>query len=162
MKSQIKKNKLETADFSAGCFWGVQQAFDKLPGVKQTIVGYEGGDRLNPTYEQVSSHKTGHAETIQIKYNPDEISYEDLLEKFWKIHNPTTLNRQGLNIGTNYRSAIFYHNDEQRKIAQKSKNYLEKSGRYKKIVTEIVPAAEFWPAEKYHQKYYLKNDKLVC
>ena len=162
MKNNIKNSKLETADFAAGCFWGVQAEFDKLPGVKETIVGYEGGTVAHPTYEQVSSHGTGHAETIQIKYDPKEISFAQLLDKFWKIHNPTTLNRQGLNVGPNYRSAVFYHNEKQRKLAEKVKQDLMKRGVYKKIVTEITPASDFWPAEDYHQKYYLKHKGLVC
>ncbi|MFA5187957.1 MAG: peptide-methionine (S)-S-oxide reductase MsrA [Patescibacteria group bacterium] len=158
----MKEKQLEKADFAAGCFWGVQADFDKLKGVKETTVGYEGGDFKNPTYEDVSSGKTGQAETIQIKYDPTEISYQDLLNAFWKMHNPTTLNRQGLNVGTNYRSVIFYHNEEQKILATKAIADLEHAGTYKKIVTEVVPAKEFWPAEEYHQKYYLKHKHLVC
>ncbi len=153
---------METADFAAGCFWGVQSTFDKLAGVKETTVGYEGGQVANPTYEQVSDHQTGHAETIRIKYDPNIISYTTLLDTFWKIHNPTTKDRQGLNVGSNYRSAIFYHNQKQKELAERAREDLLKRGVYKKIVTEIAPASEFWPAEEYHQKYYLKNKGLVC
>jgi methionine-S-sulfoxide reductase len=162
MTKQIKNPKLEIADFAAGCFWGVQSEFDKLPGIKETTVGYEGGSVSYPTYEQVCAHGTGHAETIQIKYDPKIISYSQLLDKFWKIHNPTTLNRQGLNVGPNYRSAIFYHNQEQKELAEKAKEDLMKRGVYKKIVTEIIAASDFWPAEDYHQKYYMKHKGLVC
>lgn len=154
------ETKLEKATFAAGCFWGVEEAFTHLEGVEETIVGYTGGHTTNPTYEEVCSHTTGHAEAVQITFNPEKISFEQLLNKFWEIHDPTTLNRQGPDIGSNYRSAIFYHTDEQKKLAEKSKNELESSGKLKNspVVTEIVAAGPFYKAEEYHQKYYHKHD----
>jgi len=152
--------KLEKASFAAGCFWGVQAAFDKIKGVVKTTVGYTGGNLKNPSYEDVCSNKTGHAEAILAEFNSKIVSYEKLLEIFWKIHDPTTLNKQGLDIGTQYRSAIFYFNDEQRILASNSKD--KEGKKYKnKIVTQIVKAKEFYPAEDYHQKYYLTH-KVVC
>lgn len=147
------------ATFAAGCFWGIEEAFTHLPGVLETIVGYTGGYTKDPTYENVCSHTTGHAEAVQVTFNPKKITYNELLNKFWEIHDPTTLNRQGPDIGSNYRSAIFYHNIEQKKQAEESKAELEKSGKYKDpIVTEITAAGPFYKAEEYHQKYYHKND----
>ena len=152
--------KLEKASFAAGCFWGVQAAFDKIKGVVKTTVGYTGGDFKNPNYEQVCSDKTGHAEAIFIEFNPKIVSYEKLLEIFWKIHDPTTINRQGPDVGSQYRSAIFYYNDEQRITALNSRD--KEAKKYKnKIVTQIVKIKEFYPAEDYHQKYYLTH-KVVC
>lgn len=152
---------MQNATFGAGCFWGVEATFQKIKGVKETTVGYMGGHINNPTYEQVCTDKTGHAEVIQILFDPEEISYERLLEIFWEIHNPTQLNRQGPDIGTQYRSVIFYHNEEQKKLAENSKNKLQ--NRYnKKIVTEIKPAKEFFPAEEYHQKYLEKQGSSSC
>ena len=152
--------KLEKASFAAGCFWGVQAAFDKTKGVVKTTVGYTGGDFKNPNYEQVCSDKTGHAEAIFIEFNPKIVSYEKLLEIFWKIHDPTTINRQGPDVGSQYRSAIFYYNDEQRITALNSRD--KEAKKYKnKIVTQIVKMKEFYPAEDYHQKYYLTH-KVVC
>jgi peptide methionine sulfoxide reductase msrA/msrB len=146
------------ATFGAGCFWGVEEAFRTLPGVKETMVGYTGGTLSNPTYENVCSHTTGHAEAVQITYDPKEISYEKLLEVFWANHNPTTKNRQGPDIGSQYRSAIFYHAPEQKALAEKSKAALKKSGKWQTpIVTEISPAGEFYRAEEYHQKYLMKK-----
>jgi peptide-methionine (S)-S-oxide reductase len=157
------KSKYKKALFAAGCFWRIEEAFYKTPGVVETIVGYAGGHTENPTYAQVSSHTTGHAETVEVTFDPQKISYQDLLEVFWSIHDPTTPNRQGPDIGSNYRSAIFYINDEQKDAALKSKRNLEKSGRFKKpIVTEIVKAGVFWPAEDYHQKYFLKHANRSC
>ena len=152
------KTKTQTATFGAGCFWHVQYEFDKLPVIK-TQVGYMGGDEKqysNPTYKQVCSHKTGYAEVINIIYNPEEVSYEKLVEKFFKIHNPTTLNRQGLDIRAQYRSVIFYYNDNQKKIAENIKKQVQKTEK-KKIVTEISKAGKFFPAEEYHQKYMEKG-----
>lgn len=149
---------MEKATFAAGCFWGVEEAFAHLKGVKETIVGYTGGHTKNPTYEDVCSHTTSHAEAVEISFDPKKISYKELLRIFWGIHNPTTLNRQGPDIGDNYRSAIFYHSDEQKQEAEESKDELEKSGKYSdSIVTEITAASPFYKAEDYHQKYYHKH-----
>ena len=158
----MNDNGLEIATFAAGCFWGVEDAFMKTKGVKSTRVGYTGGKLTNPTYEDVCTDKTGHAEAIQIKYDPKEISYKELLELFWSIHNPTTKNRQGPDIGTQYRSSIFYHTSEQEKIAKKVKQELNDSKFQNKIVTEIVAASTFYPAEEYHQKYYQKIGGGSC
>src|SRR6056297_1310148 len=149
---------MEKATFAAGCFWGVEEAYRTLEGVVETTVGYMGGKTENPTYEQVCSDTTGHAEVVQVEYDPARISYPQLLERFWRQHNPTTLNRQGVDIGTQYRSAIFYHSDEQRRLAGESRAAVEASGRFADpIVTEIVPAMPFWPAEDYHQQYIHKQ-----
>lgn len=146
------------ATFGAGCFWHVEDLLSKTKGVKSTTVGYTGGQLPNPTYEEVCTDKTGHAEAVEVEYDPNEISYEELLDVFWNNHNPTTLNRQGPDIGIQYRSAIFYHDEKQKEIAEKSKQSLETSGKYQKpIVTEIVPAPTFYKAEEYHQKYFKKN-----
>lgn len=159
----MHENKLEMATFAAGCFWGVEEAFTKTKGVKSTRVGYIGGNLPNPTYEDVCTDRTGHAEALQVKYDPKEISYEELLDLFWSIHNPTTKNRQGPDIGSQYRSTIFYHSPEQERIAKKSKQELEDSNKFQnKIVTEIVPATTFYPAEDYHQKYYQKIGGGSC
>lgn len=148
----------ETAMFGAGCFWGVEENFRKLKGIQSTTVGYSGGDFENPTYKDVCSGKTGHAEVIKIKFDPSIITYEELLDVFWKIHDPTSLNRQGFDIGEQYRSVIFYFSEEQKEKALKSKEKLENSGTYKKpIVTKIEPAKEFYRAEEYHQKYIQKQ-----
>lgn len=156
---------MDKATFAAGCFWGVEEAFTHLPGVLETIVGYTGGHTESPTYEQVVQHTTGHAEAVQITFDPKKISFEQLLNKFWEIHDPTTLNRQGPDVGDNYRSAIFYHNDEQKKLAERSKNDLDKSGKFESpVVTEIVAAGPFYKAEEYHQKYYHKHEisNIAC
>jgi len=148
----------EKATFGAGCFWGVEENFRKLKGVISTIVGYSGGDFESPTYKDVCSGKTGHAEVVRIEFNPSIISYEELLDVFWKIHDPTSLNRQGYDIGEQYRSVIFYHSEEQKEKALKSKQELEDSNIYKKpIVTKIEPVKEFYRAEEYHQKYIQKQ-----
>jgi peptide-methionine (S)-S-oxide reductase len=148
---------MEKATFAAGCFWGVEAAFRKVKGVTSTSVGYTGGNLENPGYHDVSTGKTGHAESIEVLYDPSRISYEELLDVFWNIHDPTTQNRQGPDIGSQYRSAIFYHNEDQKTAASDSKKELEASGKYRKtIVTEIVPASEFYPAEDYHQRYFEK------
>jgi peptide-methionine (S)-S-oxide reductase len=158
----MSENNLETATFAAGCFWGVEDTFMKKKGVKATSVGYTGGNFSNPTYEDVCTDKTGHAEAIQLRFDPREVSYEELLDLFWSIHDPTTKNRQGPDIGSQYRSTIFYHTAEQEKIAKKSKQDLDDSKFQNKIVTEIVPATTFYPAENYHQKYYQKNGEGSC
>ena len=156
-------NNLQMATFAAGCFWGVEEVFTKTKGVKSTRVGYIGGNLPNPTYEDVCTDRTGHAEALQVKYDPKEISYEELLDLFWSIHNPTTKNRQGPDIGSQYRSTIFYHTPEQERIAKKSKQELDDSNKFQnKIVTEIVPASTFYPAEDYHQKYYQKIGGGSC
>ncbi len=154
---------MEKATFAAGCFWGVEAKFRKLGGVVSTQVGYTGGHKENPTYEEVCSDLTNHAEAVEITYNPEKISYKELLNVFWSIHNPTTLNRQGFDVGSQYRSAIFYHNENQQKLAIESKKELEKSGKFDKpIFTEITPAFHFWSAEEYHQQYYEKTGRSGC
>ena len=154
----------EIATFAAGCFWGVEAAFRHKPGIIGTRVGYTGGNTPEPTYEQVCSGRTGHAESVEITFDPREITYDHLLDIFWKIHDPTQVNRQGPDIGTNYRSAIFYHTPDQKARAEASRNQLQKSEKYRnrKIATEIVPAQEFWPAEEYHQQYYEKCGTGFC
>ncbi len=154
---------MELATFAAGCFWGVEAEFKKLKGVKNTTVGYIGGHKENPTYQEVCNDRTGHAEAVQIEYDPEEISYEDLLDKFWEIHDPTQKNRQGPDIDLQYRSVIFYHNKKQKKLAETSKKNLEQSGNYQKnIETLIQPADNFWEAEEYHQDYFNKNLNSGC
>lgn len=156
-------NRCETATFSAGCFWHVQLTFDQMPGVISTMVGYTGGRIKNPTYKQVCYDRTGHAEAVQIVYDPNQVSYEKLLEVFWGIHDPTTPNRQGPDVGSQYRAAVFYHNDGQRKAAIESKTKLAKSGKFKRpIVTRIEPASVFYKAEEYHQKYLEKQGVKSC
>ncbi len=155
--------ELQTATFGAGCFWGVEETFRKLSGVQSTAVGYMGGSKPHPTYEDVCSDASGHAEVVQAVYDPDLVPYETLLRVFWEHHNPTTLNRQGPDVGTQYRSAIFYHDEAQKAAAELSKAELEASGKWSKpIVTEISPAKEFWKAEDYHQKYLMKRGKDAC
>lgn len=146
--------KTETATFAAGCFWGVEEAFRKKKGVVGTMVGYTGGKMKNPSYGDVCSDETGHAEAVQIEFDPKKVSYEKLLDIFWQNHDPTQFNRQGPDVGSQYRSAIFYHTEKQRKAAIKSKEMLEKSKKYSKpIATQILPAADFYRAEEYHQRY---------
>jgi peptide-methionine (S)-S-oxide reductase len=161
---QLNTKKLQLATFAAGCFWGAEEAFRRLEGVKSTTVGYTGGWFKNPTYRDVCTGKTGHAEAVQIQFDPNEVSYEELLGVFWSIHNPTTKNRQGLDIGSQYRSMIAYHTPEQELAAKKSKDELEGSEKLngKKIVTEIVQASPFYKAEQYHQKYYQKIGGDSC
>ena len=154
---------MEKATFGAGCFWGVEAAFRQIKGVKATAVGYMGGKLKDPTYQDVCTDRTGHAEVVEVEFDPSEASYEDLLRVFWDNHDPTTLNRQGPDTGTQYRSVIFYHTPEQEAAAKASKEALAKSGRYKRpIVTEIVPAPEFWRAEEYHQQYLEKRGLAHC
>lgn len=146
------------ATFAAGCFWHVEDLFRKTKGVKSTKVGYTGGNLANPTYEEVCTDKTGHAEAVEVDYDPNEISYEELLDVFWNNHDPTSLNRQGPDVGIQYRSSIFFHDENQKQTAEKSKENLDSSGKFsKKIVTEISPAPEFFKAEEYHQKYFQKH-----
>ena len=146
------------ATFGAGCFWHVEDLLAKTRGVTSTRVGYAGGVLPDPTYEEVCTDKTGHAEAVEVEYDPDQISYRELLDVFWRNHDPTTLNRQGPDVGVQYRSVIFCHDDEQRAIAEESRRSLEESGRYEKpIVTEIVAAPAFYRAEEYHQRYFEKN-----
>lgn len=153
----------ETATFGAGCFWGVEAAFQNVNGVIETSVGYMGGTLENPSYEDVCTKNTGHAEVVHIKYDPDKITYRQLLEIFWKIHDPTTLNRQGPDIGSQYRSVIFCHNDKQRQTAENAKQQINKSGAYKDpVVTEITEAGKFYRAEEYHQKYLQKRGSNTC
>jgi peptide-methionine (S)-S-oxide reductase len=145
----------ETATFANGCFWCSEAIFKRLNGIKSVLPGYSGGQVINPSYEQVCSGRTGHAESIQIKFDPKAINFEKILDIFWRTHDPTTLNRQGNDVGTQYRSSIFYHNQKQKEIAEKSKRALEKEGLYKDpIVTEITPYSDFYVAENYHKDYY--------
>ena len=149
---------MEKATFAAGCFWGVEEAFRTLDGVIETTVGYMGGTTANPSYQMVCSGETGHAEVVEVQFDPAVISYQQLLERFWDKHNPTTLNRQGVDFGSQYRSAIFYYSEEQRQQAEAAKGAMDQSGRFDDpIVTEINPAGSFWRAEDYHQKYILKQ-----
>lgn len=148
--------KTEKAYFAAGCFWGIQAAFDDVPGVVSTVVGYAGGKTETPTYKLVCSGKSGHAETVQVEYDPQKVTYEQLLDVFWSLHDPTTLNRQGPDTGTQYRSAIFYENCEQKKAAEESRKK-EQEKYTKAIVTEIVEMTKFYPAEEYHQHYMRKK-----
>ena len=151
------------ATFGAGCFWGVEAAFRRIPGVTGTAVGYAGGQTANPSYEQVCTDRTGHAEVVEIDYDPAVASYDQLLAVFWENHDPTTLNRQGPDVGSQYRSAIFYHTPEQQQAAEKSKAALESSGRFRRpIVTEIAPAPTFYRAEEYHQQYLEKRGLASC
>ena len=151
-------NKREIATLAGGCFWCVEAVFQDLRGVESVVSGYTGGMVSNPSYQQICTGRTGHAEATQITFNPDEISYADLLYIFWRTHDPTTLNRQGADVGTQYRSAIFYHSEAQRQIAEQSRAETDASGLWPDpIVTEIAPASAFYPAEGYHQNYYKNN-----
>jgi peptide-methionine (S)-S-oxide reductase len=155
--------KTEKATFGAGCFWGVEVALRQVPGVIDAKVGYSGGTVPNPTYKQVCTDRTGHAEVVEVEYDPAKVSYDKLLEVFWANHDPTQLNRQGPDVGTQYRSAIFVHTPEQEAAAKASKARLEASGRFRRpVVTEITPAATFWPAEEYHQRYLEKRGLASC
>jgi len=152
---------MEKATFAAGCFWGVEASFRELPGVQDAIVGYTGGDMANPTYRDVCTDRTGHAEAIEVTFDPTKISYEKLLEHFWKMHDPTTLNRQGPDVGTQYRSAIFFHSPEQEKTARASKEHWQQRSS-RPIVTEVVPASTFYKAEDYNQRYLEKRGLKAC
>jgi len=153
----------EKATFGAGCFWGVEETFRALPGVKSTAVGYAGGTKENPSYEDVCSDETGHAEVVEVEFDPQAIDYTKLLDVFWANHNPTTPNRQGPDVGTQYRSVIFYHSPGQKAQAEASKAALEKSGKHSRpIVTQIESAPKFWRAEEYHQKYLQKRGQTHC
>ncbi len=151
----------QRATFAAGCFWGIEAAFRELDGVVQTSVGYTAGHTPTPTYEQVCSHATGHAEAVEVWFDPAAVSYDELLEAFWQIHNPTTRNRQGLDIGDQYRSAIYYHSPEQQAAALASRDG-EQTKHRRRIVTEIVPASAFHRAEEYHQRYFEKSGRAAC
>ncbi len=155
--------RTEQATFAAGCFWGVEAYFRRVKGVVRATSGYSGGTSSNPSYEQVCGGRTGHAESVLVEYDPAVVSFDRLLYHFWKIHNPTQVGRQGNDIGSQYRSAIFTHSDEQREAAERSKAELERTGRYRKpIATQIEPAKEFWPAEDYHQDYLTKHPGGYC
>ena len=149
---------MEKATFAAGCFWGVEEAFYDEPGVISTRAGYTGGTLDHPTYQQVCSDTTGHAEAVEVTFDPSQISYTQLLKIFWQIHDPTQVDRQGPDVGRQYRSAIFYHTEQQRREAESSREQLDSSGRYhRSIATEVLPAGVFWEAEAYHQQYHRKN-----
>ncbi len=154
---------MEKATFAAGCFWGVEADFRRIKGVTSTMVGYTGGNFANPTYRDVCSSRTGHAEAVEVEFDPAQVSYEQLLDVFWEAHDPTTLNRQGPDVGSQYRSAIFFHSQAQGKLAKESKEKLQQSGKFRRpIVTEIVPAATFYRAEEYHQQYEDKRHGVSC
>ncbi len=154
---------MHKAIFAAGCFWGVQYYFDQVPGVEETIVGYIGGHLDNPTYEQVCTHKTGHAEAVLIEFDPNKISYKTLLKHFFRMHDPTQLNRQGPDIGDSYRSAIFYLDKQQKEFAREAIDDLTKENKFKKpIMTSLEEATQFWPAEDYHQKFTEKTGRGMC
>ncbi len=162
-KSKGTEQKMAKATFGAGCFWGVEAAFRQVKGVTGTAVGYLGGTLKNPTYEDVCTGRTGHAEVVEVEYDPARVSYEELLNVFWGNHNPTQLNRQGPDVGAQYRSAVFDHDDAQKAAAQASKEKLERSGRFNKpVVTEITPASTFYRAEEYHQQYLEKRGLASC
>lgn len=153
----------QKATFGAGCFWGVEATFRKVPGVIDALCGYAGGTKENPTYDDVCSDETGHAEVVQVEFDPAIVDYRKLLDVFWANHDPTTLNRQGPDVGTQYRSVIFYHSPEQQAAAEESKDALEKSGRFRRpIVTQIEPAPTFWRAEEYHQRYLERRGMTHC
>ena len=153
----------EKATFGAGCFWGVEAEFRNVQGVKSTAVGYEGGHTSNPSYKDVCTDRTGHAEVVQVDFDPAGVSYPKLLDVFWENHDPTQVNRQGPDYGTQYRSVIFYHTEEQKRLAEESKQARSASGKYRKpIATQIVPATDFWLAEEYHQQYLEKRGLASC
>ena len=153
----------EIATFGAGCFWGVEAAFRRVPGVVDAVSGYSGGRTENPTYKEVCTDRTGHAEVVQVTFDPAQVSYEQLLEVFWKVHDPTQVNRQGPDFGKQYRTAIFFHTPEQQAMALKSKQALDASGKLRRpVATEITPAGAFWRAEEYHQRYLEKRGQESC
>lgn len=154
----MDNNNLETATLAAGCFWCVEAVFDDLEGVADVVSGYSGGHKENPTYAEVCTGETGHAEAVQIRFDPSVITYEDILRVFFTVHDPTTLNRQGNDVGTQYRSAIFYHSEAQKRSAEQIRDEIAAAGIYDNpIVTEITPFSRFWPAEDYHQEYFANN-----
>lgn len=158
-----RETDIRRATFAAGCFWGPEDVFRRVSGVESVTVGYAGGSTEHPTYEQVCTGLTGHAESVQVLFDPLKTSYTTLLRVFWELHDPTQLNRQGPDVGSQYRSAVFYHDEQQKAEAQQSKRELEQSGRLSgPIVTEIVPAGRFWPAEEYHQRFLEKNPHCNC
>ncbi|MGA2300238.1 MAG: peptide-methionine (S)-S-oxide reductase MsrA [Candidatus Acidiferrum sp.] len=153
----------EIATFGAGCFWGVEAAFRRVPGVLDAVSGYSGGRTENPTYKEVCTDQTGHAEVVQVTFDPSKVSYEQLLEVFWKVHDPTQVNRQGPDFGKQYRTAIFFHTPEQQAKALKSKQALDASGKlHRPVATEITPVGTFWRAEEYHQRYLEKKGQDSC
>ena len=159
--ADAQKNKLQKATFGMGCFWCTEAVFQRLNGVTNVKSGYEGGNTINPTYDEICTGTTNHAEVIEMEYDPAKITYDELLEIFWKTHDPTTLNRQGADVGTQYRSVIFYHSNEQKEIAEKYKEALNKENAFgKPVVTSIDKAETFYVAENYHQDYYFKNGEL--
>jgi peptide-methionine (S)-S-oxide reductase len=161
--NSVQGEAMEKATFGGGCFWGVEVAFRQIPGVTATQVGYMGGSLENPTYKDVCSDRAGHAEVVEVTFDPAKVSYEDVLKVFWTCHDPTQLNRQGPDVGTQYRSVIFYHSPEQQTAALASKEKLERSGAFKSpIATQIIPAADFWRAEQYHQQYLGKRGLASC
>jgi peptide-methionine (S)-S-oxide reductase len=161
--SDEESHFMAKATFAAGCFWGVEDAFRQTKGVKSTTVGYTGGTAKNPSYKDVCTGRTGHAEAVEVEFDPAQVSYPELLAVFWKSHDPTTMNRQGPDVGTQYRSAIYFHDAAQEKAARESRTALEKAGTFKRpIVTEITPAAEFYRAEDYHQQYFEKQGIRAC
>jgi peptide-methionine (S)-S-oxide reductase len=162
-KVSRRERFMAKATFAAGCFWGVEATFRQIPGVTSTRVGYTGGEMKDPTYKDVCTDRTGHAEAVEVSYEPEKVSYEVLLNTFWENHDPTQLNRQGPDFGSQYRSAIFYHSPEQEQAARESKEKLEKSGKFSRpIVTQIVPAVTFYEAEDYHQQYLEKRGLAHC
>jgi len=162
-QKNTQSQKTAKATFAAGCFWGVEHAFRQIEGIVSTSVGYTGGNSENPTYEEVCSGRTGHAEAILVEYNPDLVSYEVLIDVFWTCHDPTAPDRQNAGVGYQYRSAVFYHTPQQKTVAENSKQKLQQSGKYdRKIMTEITPVAVFYSAEEYHQQYLAKKGKTSC
>jgi peptide-methionine (S)-S-oxide reductase len=154
---------MNKAMFGAGCFWGIEEAFSKVDGVLETAVGYSGGDTIDPKYKEVCNGQTNHTEVVELSFDPNLVSYSQLLDLFWNLHNPTTLNRQGLDFGSQYRSAIYYYSPEQQTEAQDLKEKLEASGKFKDpVVTEITEVALFYRAEEYHQRYFEKNGAGAC
>ena len=161
--AEVEQKLLKKATFGAGCFWGVEKIFSKIPGVVSTAVGYLGGTTKGPTYEEVCTNRTGHAEVVEVTYDPATVSYEELLTTFWEYHDPTTPNRQGPDVGSQYRSVIFFYDQDQKKVADHSKKVLEEAKIFNgPVVTQILPATEFYRAEEYHQKYLQKNPGGYC
>lgn len=159
----MENRRLEKAVFAAGCFWGVEETFRNISGVVSTLAGYTGGHTVKPSYKEVCSGTTGHAEAVEVTFDPEVVSYEELLDAFWASHDPTTPDRQGPDIGSQYRSAIFYNGEEQKRLAEESKKALDTSGTYRlPVVTGISEASEFYPAEEYHQKYLHKRGIAHC